>query len=76
MGAYSSKHRGLPTPGSPLLALDSNGELLVEGGIGKVHVFLIHPLLGQLNGLAEITNLSDCLGGLGNKGFDGSHLNC
>ena len=29
-----------------------------------MHVLLIHPLLGQLNGLTEMTNLSDCLGTL------------
>lgn len=29
------------------------GRLFVKGGVGEVHIFLIHPLLGQRDGLTE-----------------------
>ena len=32
---------------------------LVEGGVGEVDVFLIHPLFGQLDGLAEPLEVDD-----------------
>jgi len=30
---------------------------LVEGGVGEVDVFLIHPLFGKLDGLANTINM-------------------
>ncbi len=29
------------------------GRLFVKGGVGEVHIFLIHPLLGQRDSLTE-----------------------
>ena len=49
--------RGGPILGRPCLC--AGRELLVNRRVGKVDVRLIHPLLGQLDGLTEMKNLSD-----------------
>ena len=47
----------LPALGPGRAVFRKAGQLFIKGRVGKVHVFLIHFLLSQLDGLAEAINL-------------------
>lgn len=45
--------------------------LFIEGRVGKINVLLIESLFGQLNGFAEVINLSKSPGAQCLQGFRG-----